>query len=608
MADKKKEELSVESNGFNFEKNPEEYCKSIYLEAMERFEQLKPINVENYDFYEGKDIILTNRAQNKKVVRSSIFAHELTPAVDARIGGAISRLEDEPLPLSLLPKNKDAEKDEKDAIADMCIDINQQLRDAGYLSETFKEHIHAAEIQRSPSAVKVFWESKTVLKPFVKNRTMAEQIKSILALKDPRPKVIYKRVDVSMPFVEWLNPDEFLYEPNVSIFNKSNYCIHAMWLDFNDIMARAEDFNYDEDKIKLFKEELGQEDDIRSEDKTTLDEVEKDKGTPFEKGFKDGKFLLTESYVVTYDENANERVWLVVMIGNKYMVSKKPSPYKTIKFPFVPLVANSLPGRLEGLSSIDLGKQLQKLYNEVINSYLDGISYRIFPPFKVTNSLSMKQMPIYGPGEVWRMNNIDDLKPVIENPGMLPDLLPLLTGISAKIREILTASDLSQGFQSTQYEKATSIRQRVSGEARRIMPTYKRYGMAIVAVAEMFIALNQQYSDDGHKFVYDVITDVPSLTLVTDPDSEKQDSLLLLSQMLQNPLYQTPTGQRKIRNMMERAMRQFIKTEIDDYVPTEEEHNNDITAQAEMQDAMLEKETTKQTMAVTQSLQQNQGA
>lgn len=590
MADKK--ELDIKFDQISFEEDPLKFCQFIYAEALERHKTLQPINVENRLFYEGQDRVLDERRNNKRVIRSALFIPELTPAIDTRVGDIISKVEEREFPVTIRPHSQSATSEEKNSAAWIEYKIGTQMRDCGYLSDILKEHITAAEIYRSPSTIKVSWEN-----------TYSKKAKLKLN-PNPfgKPGVVFEDTyNGGRPYVEYLYPEEFLYQPYISIFERdSTYCMHVMWLPYHDLVARAKEQKYDLKKIEEYKDEIINHEGDKDNKESERDEVADERDVPHDNGYRDEKFLLIENYIVTYKENGSESIKQVVTFGNKHIVKKRNAPERGIKFPFIPVVANKLPGTIEGMSSVDRGKYLQRLYNEIFNSYLDGITYRIFPPFKAPTGLEFEQEPIFGPGEIWRMADPEALQPVIQNPGMLPDLPALMGAVSAKIRDVLNAQDISQGFQSAQYEKATSTKLRVAGASRRATPTHKQYGMTIIKVAEMFLALNQQYSDEKEKYVLDVVIDVPSLTNVSDPENEKQESLLLLAQAQQSPLYQNPVGQMKIRNMWEDIIRKFKKVDVDDFVITKDEMERLLNIQKEMEGAAADKRGLIEQMSLEQ--------
>jgi len=286
------------------------------------------------------------------------------------------------------------------------------------------------------------------------------------------------------------------------------------------------------------------------------------------------------------------------MLDNKVIVSDKPSPYKGIKFPFVLAVTDQLPGTLEGLSAVDLGKQAQRLYNELFNMYIDAVGYNTFKPLLKDAGTHILGQPKWGLGEIWKVTNMEGLKPLIDNPGMIPNLPPLMASVAELIRDILTANDLSQGYNSNPNEKATSSALRSQGSARKSFGWRRRYGMVIVEVAKMLLALNQQYSENRENYIYDVLIDVPSLTNVTDPDQEKQDALLILNQALQMPIYQTPLGQTKLRNLVQNVLEKFVKIDWQRFLQTDDEMKKELQIQTEQQQAMLDKQNATEQMAV----------
>lgn len=585
-----------------FQEDPVRYLQGVYNDLMKRNDDLRDINRDNRLFYEGQDKDLETRASDKRVVRSSLFIHELKPAIDTRVADVVSKLEEREFPVTFRPKNHTPTPEESAQALWIERTINEQLRECGYLCGGFRDHILASEVYRSPATVKVGWENvyeerqAEVVQP-----TQHEIINAALAGREFKPRV--KFVDKfrgGRPYVELLPPDQFLYEANVAYFHlESENPAHVTWMSWNKLMAVAKDLKWDIDKLKEMREELLAADTESPTNDTFEEEIKKEQEIPIRPGYRDGKFLVVEFYVRYYDDDGSEVIRQVIMVGNKEIVSNKNSPYKGIRFPFAPITANPFPGSIEGLSSVDVAKSMQQLYNELFNSFLDGVSYRIFPPIIRRTGTTFSKSPVWSPGAIWDIDDPEGLRPFIENPGVMPDLPSLMAAVSEKIREVLNAHDIQQGFQSQQYEKATSTSLRASGANRRAMPTRKRYGMALVEVAKMFLALNQQYHPNAALFAMPLIVDVPSLTNITDPENEKQEALLIMTQALQLPMYQSPTGQLKIRNMFEDVVELFKKTDVPRYVPTEEEIQSDMDAQKDVQLAAMEKQAAQEELALS---------
>lgn len=580
-------------DGVDYNEDKLRYCQLIYAEARRREQDLRDTNIENRLFYEGRDAVLTRRKANTRVQRSSIFIHELTPAIDTRVGEAISRLKENQPALTAYPLITDPSDEQKEQTSWIADTIYEQMTDCGYITNGFREHVTAAEIQRSPAALKVSWEEKTERIP--------EQVKfslpGIMGYFFSGNRVSFRRERRGQPSTQYLWPEEFLYQPHISHFqNDSEHTLHALWLPFHELVSRAKIFGYDLKKIYGLKEELKQVDAVGdTKEGSARDDLAREQGFPIEPGYQDGRYLIVENYILTYDEAGDEHIDLVVTYGNQEIVFERRDYYKGLRFPFVLALANPMPGTLESLSSVDRGKPLQRFYNEVYNSFVDGLTYRIFPPFKIRRGTIFKEQPIYGPGRFWEIDDLDAIKPVIENPGQLPDLTVLMDKIPEKLRNLVNAQDITQGFQAQPYEKATSTLKRAEGMARRSTPTYEAYGRTIIEVAEMFLALNQQYAENATDFVVEggVRFDVPALTRITDPHEDKSEALMLVDIAKENPVYQSPAGLQKMRNLSEDAMRLFKQRNVDDYVPTEEEIDQFLQQQAEAASKEAQKEDEK---------------
>ncbi len=606
MAKEKTEEQKFQVDSVTFEDNPLIFCQTIYAEALQRQEDLRETNKENRLLYEGIDTTLQDRENDPLVKRSALFIPEVTPAIDTRIGNGLARLEEKDRPVTATPRKQNPSEGEKEQAAQIEYELNLQLRESGYLSNGVREHWLGAEIYRSPSCVKIDWREEMVEMPEPVQPTLIDMATALIRGQAPKSKVKWVRKDVGGPSVEWLYPDEFLYEPNRSDYQRdSRYTIHAIWVDQHELMAMAEEQGWDVDEVRKFIAEVEGSTGPSSGEDAQRDEIEDEKETPFEKGFKDGKHLVAEFYVATFDLAGQEVVNKVVVVGDKKIVFEEV--FKGLrgsrrqKFPFVPISINQLPGTIEGLSSIDRGKFLQKLNNEIFNSYLDAVSYRIFPPFKKEAGVTFNGTPVFAPAAIWEMSDIRGLEPVIQNMGDAPNLPPLMAAVSAKIRNVLDSPDIDQGFQSQQHEKATSTKLRAAGALRRSIPTHKVYGRAIIDVAEQFLALDRQHHEQAAMFALDVVIDVPSLTGASDPDSEKQEAMLLVQQAENSQLYQNSTGMVKIRNLTADMMQKFKKVDTDDYVPTEEELNQEMQKQAEQAVAMIDKESAGEQLAIEQA-------
>ena len=126
---------------YTFEENPKEFCRDKYEEAKKRNDDLASVNRENRLFYEGVDNQLKERESDPLVKRSALFIHELKPAVDTRKSDVITKVEEREYPITVRPAAVDATEGQKAQALWIERQINDQLRDCGYLSDGFGDQV-----------------------------------------------------------------------------------------------------------------------------------------------------------------------------------------------------------------------------------------------------------------------------------------------------------------------------------------------------------------------------------------------------------------------------------------------------------------------------------
>ena len=584
--------------GRSFEDDREEFLKEIYRVEAQRNDDLRIINLENRQFYELKDKILEQRALNPNVKRSAIFVPELTQAVDARVGSAVAKLEQSDPAMVCRPRGKNAPAPVKDAASEIGVEIYQQMRDCGYLPDIFEEHSRSAEIHRTPSVLKIFWRHDQKEVPVKRKRQpmgLMDAMRMLMPGGLPE-EVVWERQDQGSPWVQWLHPEDFLYEQSVSSPDEMRYMGHRMWLEYDELIALAAEQGYDMKKIRAYREECQAAKGEETAKDSMRDEEQTDKETPWDVGYRDNKYLVIEWYVKTFDEAGNKQMNLCVMLGNKYLIKDGAPDHKGFDFPFVFLVLNRLPGTMEGLSSIDRGKGLQRAYNEEYNSHFDLMSYGLFTPFKNRRGNQFEKAPVWEPGAIWYIDDPEELQPAMPHPMRMTELGPSIDALGQKIRNLLGAEDIDQGFQANPYEKATSTKMRALGSAKRELPTMKKYGRVVIRVAEMFLALDQQFHPEKERFVVEggVWFDVPALTADSDPEMEKQELFLLLSTFVGLPMYQGPVGMPKIANIIEDIARRIKRSDWADFGFTPQEVQMLVQQMVAQQQAMIEKQDAQE--------------
>ena len=134
------------------------------------------------------------------------------------------------------------------------------------------------------------------------------------------------------------------------------------------------------------------------------------------------------------------------------------------------------------------------------------------------------------------------------------------------------------------------------------MPMFKQYGRVIKQVATLVLKLNQEFHPEKEQFVVagGLTIDVPSLSSISDPDTDRQNSFLLYSQALENPFYATPRGQIYLRQLWEDFVRALKPYDVESICPSLEDVKKDLAAKVELQKAEQEKRSTLEQVALQQ--------
>jgi len=92
-------------------------------------------------------------------------------------------------------------------------------------------------------------------------------------------------------------------------------------------------------------------------------------------------------------------------------------PYPEGMLPIVEKHAFPLLDSIIGLGEFERGQTLQLAINSLINLYLDGVKYSIFPPLHINPDNVIPSSFKWGPGERWYMNNPNkDVQPMALSP------------------------------------------------------------------------------------------------------------------------------------------------------------------------------------------------
>jgi len=569
-----------------YRRNVRKFVQDCYTEAKQRSDELRGVNTENLEFFLGVDKQAEEEARKHPLVKQSrLFIPEISPAIHNRRARIVSALETSEFPIKIRPAAQDATAEDRKKAASIERRINTQLRDCGYLTAGFEEQFIAAEIFRSPAAVKVTWE-----RPDDKEAVLSE---GPVASVQYRKQYPHGRIVVQM-----LEVDRFLYEPNLDDFYNSSYAFDCIWEPYEKALALARRSGWDTKKMRRVKDDIRNAE--RSE-KSVSQEAAETAGMPLSYWYQDGEVLIAEGYLTIVKDDGSIHRRKTVMVGDRHIVHDERANTLT-PLPFAVVTANKLPGSIEGFSSVDIAKPLQRVYSASYNSWLDGITYRLFPPMKAPYNMQFKEQVQWEPLFIIMCSDPDRLQPVVSNPGTLPDLVPVMSSISMAIRRLLSVTDLHEGFTNVPYEKATSARLRFGAASQGIMPMFKQYGRVIKQVATLVLKLNQEHHPQKEQFVVSggLTIDVPSLSSISDPDTDRQNSFLLYSQALQNPFYATPRGQIYLRQLWEDFVRALKPYDVESLVPSVEEVSKDLAAKVELTTIDQEKRSGLEQTALQQ--------
>ena len=581
-------------NSISFEDDHVKYVQAAYEVANDYIETLSPDVVENRAFYNGFDPDLDKRKKDPEVERSAEYVPEARPAIETRESAILDKGQEDSLLVRLKLKDEFVEDEE---LVERGIakeeKLNEQLRKSGFFFETMMTWIHAAELQPL-SMLKVVREEIYDWVPEKKSfivRNMESLLKMFIRADEPKlAKTVYQWTLVEeRPGVAWKDFDEFLFDKTMSKLDDCRYLIDRMYMTWNEIVEAGKVNDWDKKEIELLKES-GTGDSVKERIPEQVDDII---DYDAKKNMKEGKYLITENWVKTKDDDGAEIYWVVTMGNNKYPLSDKPSDLKGLKHPFVKRVAWTKLGSLEGQSSIERVKPLQKLYSDANNAILDAASYGLLPPFWVESGVTFREKPKWYPLAFNRVDNVEGIKQVEVNVGDINVLLLVVEFYAAKIKQLLNAPDISQGIGDIgKEEKATKTRLRFQGSQRRLRPLFEGVKTDIIEVATKFIKINIIDDPDWIEILEKFELDVPAFSGVSTPEEERFNALTVYESAEKSPLYASPVGMLKLKKLFEDYLNKSRVDDIDSRLITEDELQTVIQTQLLTQTEEVENEST----------------
>ncbi len=600
MADDKKITFEQKLNSTSFEDDPIKYVQSAYEVADDYIEELLPDVVKNRAFYNGHDPDLVVRKNDPEVTRSAEYVPEIRPAIETRESAILDKGQEDSILVRLKLKDEfSGDEQLVDLGAAKEEELNEQMRKSGFFFDIMMTWVHAAELQPL-SVVKITREEIFDWVPKKKDNSLVRDIENFLRaiLRADAPRVAKTTYDWELveerPGVEWRDFDQFLFDKTMTTLDDCRYLIDRMYLTWNEIVDAGKANDWDEEAIGAMKSEAdgGGDDggDIRARVPEQVDEAIEYNGT---KKMKSGKFLVTETWVKTKNDEGEEIYQVVTLGNNKHKFKQEPGP-RGLGHPFVKRVTWVKLGSLEGQSTIERLKPLQILYNDANNAILDAASYGLLPPFWVETSVTFHNKPKWYPLAFNRVDNVEGIKQVEVNVGDINVLLLVVEFYASKIKQLANAPDVSQGIGDIdKEEKATKTRLRAAGSQRRLRPLFEGVKENIIEVAMKFIKINIIDDPDWIEILEKFELDVPAYSGVSTPEEERFNALTIYEAAEKSPLYASPIGLLKLKNLFEDYLNKSRVDDIDSRLITEDELQTVIQAQVLTQG--VEDESTSRT-------------
>ncbi len=305
---------------------------------------------------------------------------------------------------------------------------------------------------------------------------------------------VYSRVYGSMPALvdyvvsdEYTGPDMWLlnprrFFPQAGVYNmqEMQYCFVDNEVDIKWLEERSPevwDKNAIDKLVKLAKEGGHKED--RSEDKTYSQEEYESKNRDI------GKYAKVK---ITTRYEKNKWTTFAPDFGN-IVIREIDNPHGNGKLPVVMKECYPLIDRLYGLAEFERGKTLQYASNSLVNLYLDGVKFSIFPPTISTKNGVVKDSMAFKPAAHWQEIVPNSIRQLQLSPQGINTFTQTMSYLKSSILNMAATTDTSVSKETDPgYGKTPeALKQQSAREGAR--DSWDRYMMeqAIQDVFDRFI-------------------------------------------------------------------------------------------------------------------------
>jgi hypothetical protein len=550
MANNEKDKDKKSIDNISFEKEPLKYCQAAYDEAKSHNAKFSNAVAVNRAFYDGHDEVLKKRSQDPDIARSSLFIHESRTAIDTRESSFTDRLEEDELAVGLGLEG-DPTPEEYDLVEDLRKELNKQMKP--FFDNTLHQLFMGGEMMPY-SVAKIGFEDVYEWKGFESKFTKLTKkpkrfIKNLLSGQEiPKDKTQWKWVKTeSRPYINWLDWDEFYHDPKATSLDVDHcsYVIHVAELSWEQLNKIAIEREWDKSKMDRVKTEPGHGDQPAE---SMADKVRSKEEVDTNADNEDA-YTLAEFMIPVRSDTNELKIHTVYVVNNKHLMANEPSDLKALwgQYPYVIRWAYKKLGHFEGLSTIDLCKDSQRAYSDTFNALFDGLTYGNFRPLMNKRGNVWYGDVKYAPGARFDVDDPDGVQPLPDTLGDFSFIPLVIQSLEAKIRQITNAPDFDQTVQNVNdQEKATKTRLRAQGSIRRLRRLFSEIRQIIIDIAWMYIKLNQQ---EDSRWMMDFKVTVPVLSGAFTADEEFNKALLIYREAKENPLYNSPDGLLKLREL-----------------------------------------------------------
>jgi hypothetical protein len=553
-----------------FRENPVPWAQRFYKDADDHNRSLEPLVKKYWDFYYGKDESLERRKADEKVIRAAFFINEAKPALQTVSASIIAALDSEEEPIKVKAK-ADVGGDD-DQFREVQRKVNIWARTSGFLTAGFNG-IQTAAYMQPLTSLKLSWIKEEG--PFYRERRGIKKIEPYMRgvmewLGQPFEIQTVEDYGVinegAVP--RYLNFDELLYDPSSVVAGEGKGLIHRAYLTWDEIEADAKRLGYDRAAMQRLRDKGPYNPDA------TGGYDPEEGGARQDERYHADRWLICEFWIPYVTPIGRNCVQIFVLGNNDIPMFKdklgRRSLLGRMKYPFSIYRIDPRSNEPEGTpfmaDIIELGQGL----NDCFNYFCDSVNAGIAGHHTMDKTEDDPSLGSEYPGVKWMLKHPEKYGYHQHNLGDAKVLPMMMDMLSAKMRQIVNASDTNQGIPGNPDETATKSMERAQGAATRSRGLFGGAGNFISNVAQQDIYMNVANGDAS--YLVDGEIDVPGLTGIHPADMERKIIAGYADRAQKDPVYAGPGGVMYLRFLDKMLLEKYgFAKVIPDILPSEED-------------------------------------